>query len=626
MKSNVSITLVAGILLMLLPVANAAGQATEDEYIGFEDERWVMRNAQVVEHLGRTCLTGFAYLEGVGFEDGIIEVDVAVDGKNSYPGIVFRMQSEENYERIYIRPHRAGLYPDAVQYMPVFNGIGCWQLYNGEGYTAGVEIPSDEWIHLKLEIKGNQARLYVGGSEEPTLAVGDLKHGLSKGTIGLYGPNGMSACFSNFRYRLGCDSEFDPAPGIATPPGIITDWEISQPFKSSQVDLERTPEAQNLGGVEWHRVVPEADGLVNIARYTGRISRIPDCVFARTYIESDMNRMLNLRFGYSDAVSIFLNGEILFFGNSAYRLRDPSFLGIIGLNDAVYLPLEKGRNELILLVTESFGGWAFICQDADAVVEHESMARIWDVRLKLRMPESVVYDRKRDALYVSNYFNEGKEFISKMKTDGSIEELEWVTGLNRPTGMCIFEDRLFVVDRSGIVEIDIGKGEISSRLQIPEAGFINDISVDSSGNLYVSDSRKNLIYRISGGEPVVWIEGGEISSPNGLTVDGEKLIVGNSGDASIKSVGLSDRKIETIAVLSPGSVIDGLKTDGRGNYLVSDFNGKVFLISPDGDRTLLLDTTVPQLYCADFEYIASKDLIVIPTLYENRVMAYRYSN
>jgi hypothetical protein len=34
-------------------------------------------------------------------------------------------------------------------------------------------------------------------------------------------------------------------------------------------------------------------------------------------------------------------------------------------NDAVYLPLKKGSNELMLAVSELGGGWGFICQLVD---------------------------------------------------------------------------------------------------------------------------------------------------------------------------------------------------------------------------------------------------------------------
>jgi hypothetical protein len=89
-------------------------------------------------------------------------------------------------------------------------------------------------------------------------------------------------------------------------------------------------------------------------------------VYARTTIESDRDQVKKLYIGYSDDVSVFLNGKILFRGRSAQNFRDPGFLGIVNPeNDAVYLPLKKGSNELMLAVSELGGGWGFICRWAD---------------------------------------------------------------------------------------------------------------------------------------------------------------------------------------------------------------------------------------------------------------------
>jgi len=73
-----------------------------------------------------------------------------------------------------------------------------------------------------------------------------------------------------------------------------------------------------------------------------------------------------LYIGYSDDVGLFLNGKILFRGRSAQYFRDPGFPGIVNPeDDAVYLPLKKRSNELMLAVSELGGGWGFICRLAD---------------------------------------------------------------------------------------------------------------------------------------------------------------------------------------------------------------------------------------------------------------------
>jgi hypothetical protein len=56
----------------------------------------------------------------------------------------------------------------------------------------------------------------------------------------------------------------------------------------------------------------------------------------------------------------------IFTGKSAFRFRDPGFLGIMDVeNDAVYLDLKKGRNEIVLGVADFFGGWGFVCRVDD---------------------------------------------------------------------------------------------------------------------------------------------------------------------------------------------------------------------------------------------------------------------
>ena len=172
-------------------VCSSACLALQGEVVDFESDRWTLVNAEVVEHMGRKALIGTAYLKDVEFENGVIEVDIYVDGRRdnrSYPGLVFRMQSMENCERFYIRPHRTWLYPDALQYTPVINGIAGWQMASGEGYTDLITFPTEEWVHVKMEFSGSQARVYVDDMDSPALAIPHLGHGVSKGSIGLFGP------------------------------------------------------------------------------------------------------------------------------------------------------------------------------------------------------------------------------------------------------------------------------------------------------------------------------------------------------------------------------------------------------------------------------------------------------
>ena len=617
-------------------VAPSAVQAQND-IIGFDSDRWNLVDAEVAERLNRTCLSGAALLKDVEFENGVIEVDIAVDGSRSYPGLIFRVQDDGNYERFYVRPHRAGLYPDALQYTPVFNGVAGWQLYNGDGFTAGADVPTDEWVHLRMEVMGSQARVYLGDAGDPALEIDDLKHGISSGGIGVLGPKNSTACFSNFSYRADDSLQFDPAPAIVMAAGTVTDWEVSRSFKAQLFDRDVYPRFFAIFAGEWQPVTPEATGLVDVARYAMRNGPEPDLVFAKTVVRSDKRQKVKLTFGYSDEIDLFFNREKVFSGKSGYRHRDPSFLGIVGPFDSVDLTLEKGLNEIFMMVTETFGGWGFMA-GADRelnppIVDTSSTTRVWETPQVLLTPESVVYDPEREVLYVSNFdvrFATSEEYtgyISRVGLDGTIVEQEWVVDLNAPTGMGIRGGVLYVLERDHLTEIDIDKGQIVKRYPVPGSDFLNDLVIDDRGDIYMTDTRPSShvdsrIYRFSDGRIELWLDSDEIIQANGIWIDGDRLIVGNTGDAMLKAVALEDKRVSNIVCLGSG-VLDGIRIDNHGNYLVSHWEGQVYAVTRSGAVVKVLDTAGEGLNTADFEYIREKNLLVIPTFLGNNVVAYR---
>jgi sugar lactone lactonase YvrE len=605
--------------------------------VGFESERWTLVDAEMRNLYGRECLSGAAYLNDVEFENGVIEVDVAVDGARSYPGIIFRLQSEKSYERIYIRPHRAGLYPDAIQYTPVFNGVAGWQLYNGEGLTAPAEIPVEEWIHLRLEVLGSQARLFLNGGAEPSLEITGLKHGVGRGAIGLLGPKNSTACFSNFAYRSTDDLDFPDEPAAVEPSvGTITEWGISQIYPARAANREVYPHFYAVFFAGWQNVTAEPSGLVDIARYLER-GEEPNIVLARTIFRSDGKQTIKMSFGYSDEIDVFFNGKKVFAGGSSYRYRDPSFLGVVGLFDHVYLTAEKGLNEILVMVTETFGGWGLMARTDPAleppVREHQRLTAVWETPKEFLTPESVLYDPERDVLYVSNFdarYGQTPEhtgYISKLSLDGEIEELKWVSDLNAPTGMGIYEDRLYVTERGFLTEIELNEGEIVQRYPISDSDFLNDLAIDAEGTVYMTDTRPSShvdsrIYRFKDGVVNVWLDSDEIVRANGLFIDGDELLVGNTGDGTLKAVNLKDKRVRNIACLGAG-VVDGIRVDNDGNYLVSHWEGQTYVVSRSGDVVEVLDTLGDGVNSADFEYVREGNLLIIPTFLDNRVMAYR---
>jgi len=594
----------------------------QDDIIEFTKDNWHLQG-QVVDHLGQKSLRGRAILKDVEFENGVIEVDMAFDGGRCFGGILFRIQPGNTYENFYLRPHKSGKY-DALQYQPVYGGLGGWQLYSGDGSTAAAEIAHKCWVHVRLEVKGTQARVFLDRADTPALVIHELKRGPGKGGIGLSGPPNELAQFANFSYRSDDDLVFDPPPPPITREGMLMDWELSQPFSATEINREVHPDQQDLPGIEWKNIKGAATGLVDIAPHVRKTGSTPECVLARTVIDSQGEKLKKLTFGYSDEISVFLNGKILFRGHSEFRRRDPDFHGIVGLHDAVFLPLQRGKNEILLMVSEVFGGWGFMCRfgslRGEAVWLHESIEDAWEASSRLAAPESACYDPASDALYVSNF---GADYISKLDLEGKVIERKWVTGLDKPTGLALAGSRLYAVERKNLVAVDIAAASVVERYPIPGALFPNDVAVGGSGEIYVSDSQRHAIYRFQDGTVEVWLESDTLPNPNGLLWDGRRLIVGTSGDGCFKAVDPADKSVTVLLRLGSGAVMDGVRALDDGSYLMGDWNGRIFKVLASGEKIELLNTMDAKLTLADFEFIPGKNLLVVPTLYGNRVLAFR---
>jgi hypothetical protein len=371
-------------LALLILLAVPAARADAPLELAPDSPRWVLEGqAKPAEYLGKKCLLldgGAATVRDLDFADGVIDVDVATPAARGFFGVQFRISADEqNAEWVYLRQHKSGQ-SDAMQYTPVLHTGLNWQLYNGPGFTGAVDIPRAAWFHLRLVVTGAQAQLYVEDMSKPALIVDDLKSGARRGQVALAVLIGETY-FANFSVRATPDAPWQRHPP-PTPPGTLLRWSLSPVFDAQARDLERPLTPAEAAAMRWQEVEAEPPGLVPINRYresphphvtfasdfSKRLEPQPGMkvVYARARIDSDRAQVKKLFLGYSDDVSVFLNGRILWRGRSAQNFRDPAFLGIVNPeNDAVYLPLKKGPNELVLAVSELGGGWGFIGRLAD---------------------------------------------------------------------------------------------------------------------------------------------------------------------------------------------------------------------------------------------------------------------
>ena len=237
---------------------------------------------------------------------------------------------------------------------------------------------------------------------------------------------------------------------------------------------------------------------------------------------------------------------------------------------------------------------AFICSLAAPALSDEA----WSLS-GFKEPESAFYDPQRNIIYVSNVAGEstakdGVGFISKMSPDGKMVELEWVKGLNGPKGLVMNGNKLYVSDIDQLVEIDVDKGEVTNRWAAEVSKFLNDTAVDADGRVYVSDMLTDSIYVLDNGKLSVFLQDKGLLHPNGLRVEGGKLLVAAWGadiqpDFSTKtpghllSVDLKTKAITPVGNGMPVGNLDGLETRRTGQ-LVRHRLGEWRALSPPSGR------------------------------------------
>jgi hypothetical protein len=256
----------------------------------------------------------------------------------------------------------------------------------------------------------------------------------------------------------------------------------------------------------------------------------------------------------------------------------------------------------------------------------------------MRTPESVYLDEGSGWLFVSQIDGQpdqkdGKGRISKLGLDGSVAAADWFTALHAPKGLRSFGGTLWVSDIDEMVGIDIATAKETARIKIDGAKFLNDVAAGADGTIYVSDMMTNRIYAIKDGKWTVFAEGEQLEWPNGLFVDGERLIVGGWGrpeaDFSTKVPGrlyMLDLKTKqkTLITKQPLGNIDGVEQEARGGFLVTDYlAGKVIQVSPTGESHVVR-TFKPGLADHTFLY-AQGDILIAPHMNENTVGAYEIS-
>jgi len=407
---------------------------------------------------------------------------------------------------------------------------------------------------------------------------------------------------------------------------LINNWELSATFDISGLERDQYPHFFTIFNARWDTAAPDNEGWLYIDRKRGTADVSAYGAYARSYFLYEDTLITKIIIDFTDEISIFLNGKFILYKDTRDGESSGSF--------EIEISPKKGLNELFLFTISRSEDWRFrinsFPQLRSHFTDHTLSRLIWETEANLLTPESVTYDPEYDMYYVSNYdymyYTKGHPtgYISRLGTDGKIIEQEWIKGLFAPTGICVYGNRLYIVVRNGVVIVGTKKGNYITQYDIPDAVFLNDITADSLGRIYISDSSgdpgKPDIYILENKEIKPWLQSESVSNANGIHAYHGKLLIGNNGEGLFQAIDIEDKSIETICSLGPGT-IDGIRVDNQGNYLISDWEGRIFRISQGGQLTELFDTRTEGYNAADFEYSGKSNTLIIPTFLGNKVTA-----
>lgn len=331
------------------------------EKIKFNGQEWEVsaREYKVENYMGKEALAlknGVARLSEAKLKNGIIEFDISFAEKRQFSGVLFRMEDGRNYEEFYLRPHQSDN-PDANQYTPVYYGNSAWQLYYGEGYATPYAYKFDQWMHVKILVKDDQAEFYIDDMEKPILRAFELKRTPIAGPIGFKSSREFTY-YANLIYQITDDIQFraEPHKRPAKDSHIISSYKVSHIIQEKTLTDKKILANKDIQKFEWKTYNTEDDGTLNLSQVGAR-SPEDNTIFVKFDIKAEAEELRQLNFGYSDRIRLYCNGQLLYSGQNEYVSRDYRYLGTIGYFDAVYLPLKKGNNEILMAVSENFGGW-----------------------------------------------------------------------------------------------------------------------------------------------------------------------------------------------------------------------------------------------------------------------------
>jgi hypothetical protein len=255
------------------------------------------------------------------------------------------------------------------------------------------------------------------------------------------------------------------------------------------------------------------------------------------------------------------------------------------------------------------------------VAQNKRLEKLWETDSILKVPESVLLSKEKKIIYFSNIDGQpldkdSKGSIGTCDLNGKNINNNWVTGLSAPKGMAIYNGSLYVSNIDEVVVIDIAAAKIKNRIPVAGAIFLNDVSIDDKGIVYVSDSKTEKIHRLENGKVTDYISGQP--NANGVLAVGEDLYFLAKGTLWKSD---KNKKLTKIAEGMDGST-DGLEQTKSKDFIVSAWVGVIYYVKADGSKYELLDSRAEKLNTADIDFDAETNTLYVPRFFANKVTAY----
>jgi DNA-binding beta-propeller fold protein YncE len=252
----------------------------------------------------------------------------------------------------------------------------------------------------------------------------------------------------------------------------------------------------------------------------------------------------------------------------------------------------------------------------------QQLIKQWQTDSVFKVPESVLFDKANHVLYVSNidgkdpWGADGAGSVGKMNADGTNINAEWVKGLQAPKGMGLYKGKLYVADLKEVVVIDIAAVVIQKRILVEGAVGLNDISIDSKGTVYVTDSKAKRLYRIINEKTELLLD--TLKAPNGVLAHKQNLFILDAGNLYKIN---EDKSLTIIAAGMEGGT-DGVEIINGKDFIVSTWGGVIYYVKSNGEKKILVDGRDAKINSADIGLDAKNKILFVPTFWKNTVTAY----